>query len=217
MKIFTLSVVVLASALALAACAGECTWGDEEVYFRILAGETIENMSEVDRAYYTPSQCFYCLGVPRQRYLRWGVAGEKATLFSMRELDHRDRLIKQAEAYLPDQDAQLAAATVLAYQGVREANGFIVFEILVQHESRVRQLWYTLAALQDPRTVGYAEKRYSEIRSESETIDTRTRQRLSDIVDCLFHLNESSKVLSKIAEQESDSGLVEYIRSVHGG
>jgi len=218
MKTATLLFVVFTSLLVLESRAGECTWGDTEVYFRILAGDTIEEMGEVDRAYYTPSQCFYCIGLPRVNLLRWGVAREKTNLFSARRLEYQDRLISYAEEYLEDPETRVAAATILAYQGIRDANGHDVFAILVEPAARVRQRWYTLASLQDPRAVDYAEREYREIRGSTDSVDEQTRRRLSDIVDCLFHLKlvESRQSLARLANQESDSKLAGYIRSVAG-
>ena len=212
MKVIIPILAVIVLLCVLESQAGECT-RHEEFYFQRLAGETVEESD-----YYTPSQCFYCLGVPRQKFLRWGVAAEKANLFSMRETPDRDRLIEFAGKFLVDSEAQLAAATVLAYQGIREIDDQDVYSILVKHEAKVRQLWYTLASLQDPRVVSYAERRYLDIRGESEPVDAHMRSRLSNIVDCLFHLDliESRELLAQLASQESDSELAKYIRSISG-
>lgn len=211
-----ISAVVLMT-LALSARGGECTW-HVEAYFQLLAGESVEGMDAVESDYYSPSQCFYCLGLPRQNLLRWGVARERTNLFSARKLEYRDRLIGFAEDYLGDPATQVAAATVLAYQGMSEVNGFDVFEILVEPSARVRQLWYTLAALQDARVVEYADRRYREIRGGSEVVDELDRRRLLDIVDCLFHIktDESRDLLSRLASQETDSRLTEYIGEIAG-
>ncbi|MEZ4388052.1 MAG: hypothetical protein R3D98_10850 [Candidatus Krumholzibacteriia bacterium] len=203
--------------LALAAHGGECTW-HSEAYFQLLAGDSVEGMDAVDREYYTPSQCFYCLGLPRQNLLRWGVEREKANLFSARKLEYRGRLIGFAEEYIRDPATQVAAATILAYQGIHEVDGYDVFEILADPNARVRQRWYTLASLQDARAVDYADQRYHEIRGESEAVDEFARRQLLDIVDCLFHLksDESRDLLSRLARQETDTQLTKYIREIAG-
>jgi len=196
---------------------GECTW-HVEAYFQLLAGETVEGMDAIEREYYTPSQCFYCLGLPCQNLLRWGVAREKTNLFSARKLEYCERLIGYAKEYLDNPTAQVAAATILAYQGIREANGHDVFSILAEPSTRVRQRWYTLAALQDPRVIEYAEERYRDIRGASDSIEELERRQLQDIVDCLFHIKseESRALLARLASHETDSQLAEYIREVAG-
>jgi len=208
-----IAAVLLAASLTTSSLAGECVRSDE-YYLECLEGQQVAYPYAKGA-----SGCLVCIGIPRQLHLRWGSEAEREQLFSKQKFVHRDRLIAVAGKYLVDGDVALVAAQVLAFQGIQEVADVDIFELLTTTYRRsYASLWYTLAALQDPRTISFAEQRYLEIHSEVAEGSSKMRSELLDIIDCLYHFRtEASRAaLKRIAAGEEDKNLRQYIRKTVG-
>jgi len=199
--------MLVLSVFAAESFAGMCT-RSAEFYLECLEGMHVE-----DSACQSESICFDCLGVPMKHQQRWGNATERKYLFAMRELPYRDRLISLATTYLADPAVRKSAVDVLAFQGVREADDMDIFKELIRHNRSPYTLWYALAALQDPRTIPFAEDKYMAIMGSAESLDAKTRNTLMEIIDCLYHFRtkESRELLASLAAEETDEQLKGYI------
>lgn len=192
--------------------AGECVHGDD-YYLECLEGEHTE-----DPEYPGISKSLRCVGVHGKHQMRWGNKAEREYLFSSQTYEQRQRLIAAAEKYVADPTAKSAALQVLALHGIRQAGKVDVFSELTATRYSDYVIWYQLAALQDPRTVKFAESRYGEIRGRKPQLEKRDRDALLEIVDCLYHIQtpESRTVLRDIATDEDDLLLRQYIKDVAG-
>jgi hypothetical protein len=193
------------------ALAGMCMWSPE--YYL----ECLEGKHTGERDCEEPYVCLECVGIPTCYYKRWGNAAERKRLFSMREVPYRDRLIAVAQQYLSDRGTREEAVDVLAFLGVSRIDDVGVFEEVI-NQDRQYDLWYTLAALQDPRTIAFAEERFDSVLASGGTIDDEARGQLMDIVDCLYHFRgkESRAALKRMADGVSDEKIKGYIHETAG-
>lgn len=205
-----LAVLLLAGVLE----AGECP--RSAAYYI----EALKSKSPGDHLGPSPASCLSCAGIPRKMYQRWGIEAEKAYLFSMRKSTYREDLISEAKRFLSDPPTRDYSILVLAFQGISTADSVDIFKELTERDSYpfFYLKWYALASLQDPRTINYAEKQYRQTKMANPKLNTESRDALMEIIDCLFHFpaQESRPLLKRIADQENDKQLRQYIKTTTG-